>query len=296
MKSSNAEYGIIYHLSFPNGDYIGQTIQGEQKRWKGHLRDMRAGSPLPVHNAMRKYYNEDPTINKVKMIVIDKASSLEELNNLEKKYISKFNTFNANGKNPNGYNLTIGGDGCGGYLFTEEQKENCRKVQQKRKEEHPEIAVNHAIMMKQRAMKNPDIGIRHAAHLIQFYQDNPQKKEEMSILKKKQNEDNPEMSKRQSEIKLMRYEDNDADEIISKIRNKSIQQWDDPEKRQKIMDEKRKRFSKPFDVYKDGILIKEFDYVPDCAIELFNNPNGSNISAALKGRRKHVQGYTFVYK
>jgi hypothetical protein len=28
----NKVYGIIYHLSFPNGNYIGQTIQGINKR------------------------------------------------------------------------------------------------------------------------------------------------------------------------------------------------------------------------------------------------------------------------
>ena len=79
-------YGIIYGLFFPNGSYIGQTKQGINIRWKGHLRDTNAGSKLPVHNAIRKYYNIEQTKNNVQMIVIDEASSLEELNNLEKKY------------------------------------------------------------------------------------------------------------------------------------------------------------------------------------------------------------------
>lgn len=287
-------YGIIYGLFFPNGCYIGQTIQGEIIRWKEHLRDTNAGSTLPVHNAIRKHYNKDEKKNNVKRIIIDKAYSLEELNNLETKYIIEYNTFNGN--NPNGYNMTMGGDGCKGYKFTEEQKENCRKIQQKRKEEHPEIAINHSIFMKQRAIDNPNIGIQHSIIMKQLYNNNPSKKEDMSKLKKQQNKDNPEMAIVQSELKLMRYEDKDAVEIIEKIRNKSIQQWQDPEKKRKIMDEKRNRFSKPFNVYKDGILIGSFDYVPDCAFNLFGKKNDSNISAVLAGRKKLHKGYVFEYK
>ena len=287
-------YGIIYGLFFPNGGYIGQTIQGENIRWKEHLRDTNAGSTLPVHNAIRKHYNKDETQNNVKRIILDKAYSLEELNNLETKYIIEYDTFNGN--NPNGYNMTMGGDGCKGYKFTEEQKENCRKIQQKRKEEHPEIASNHSIFMKQRAIDNPNIGIQHSIIMKQVYINNPSKKEDMSKLKKQQNKDNPEMAIVQSELKLMRYQDKDAVEIIEKMRNKSIQQWQDPEKRKKILDEKRNRFSKPFNVYKDGILIGSFDYVPDCAFNLFGKKNDSNISAVLNGRKKLHKGYVFEYK
>lgn len=287
-------YGIIYGLFFPNGCYIGQTIQGEIIRWKEHLRDTNAGSTLPVHNAIRKHYNKDEKKNNVKRIIIDKAYSLEELNNLETKYIIEYNTFNGN--NPNGYNMTMGGDGCKRYKFTEEQKENCRKIQQKRKEEHPEIAINHSIFMKQRAIDNPNIGIQHSIIMKQLYNNNPSKKEDMSDIKKQQYKNNPEMAIRQSEIKLMKFEDKDAVEIIEKIRNKSIQQWQDPEKKRKIMDEKRNRFSKPFNVYKDGILIGSFDYVPDCAFNLFGKKNDSNISAVLAGRKKLHKGYVFEYK
>lgn len=287
-------YGIIYGLFFPNGCYIGQTIQGEIIRWKEHLRDANAGSTLPVHNAIRKHYNKDKTQNNVKRIILDKAYSLEELNNLETKYIIEYNTFNGN--NPNGYNMTMGGDGCKGYKFTEEQKENCRKIQQKRKEEHPEIAINHSIFMKQRASDNPNIGIRHSIIMKQLYNNNPSKKEDMSKLKKQQYKDNPEMAIQQQKLKEMLYQSKDAVEIIEKIRNKSIQQWQDPEKRKKLMDEKRNRLSKPFNVYKDGILIGSFDYVPDCAFNLFGTKKNCNISAVLKGRRKLCKGYVFEYK
>lgn len=289
-------YGIIYGLFFPNGCYIGQTIQGINNRWKEHLRHTKAGSTLPVHNAIRKYYDIDQTKNKVEMRIIDTAYSLEQLNNLEKKYIIEYNTFNDKRNNPNGCNMTLGGDGCKGYKFTEEQKENCKKIQQKRKEEHPEIAINHSKIMKQRAIDNPNIGIQKGIYLKQLYLDNPSKKEDMSSLKKQQYDDNPEMSRQQSELKLMRYEDKDAVELIANLSKKSIDQWQDPEKRKIIMDEKRNRFSKPFNVYKDGALIDTFDYVPDCALKFFGTKKDSNISAVLKGRKQSHKGYVFTYQ
>lgn len=295
IKMEGKVYGIIYRLSFPNGNYIGQTIQGINNRFKQHLKDTKKGSKLPVHNAIRKYYHEDKTQNKVNINIIDKAYSLEELNNLEIKYIIEYNTFNDNGNNQNGYNMTFGGDGCKNYKFTEEQKKNCRKIQQKRKEEHPEIYINHSKYMKQRIIDNPNIGIEHSIKMKQLYNNNPSKKEDMSKLKIKQYKDNPEMIKQQSELKLMHYEDKYAFELIENIRKKSIEQWNDKEKKKKIMDEKRNRFSKSFNVYKDKILINSFDYVPDCAFKMFGK-NDSNISAVLKGRKKSYQGYVFEYK
>jgi hypothetical protein len=291
----NKVYGEIYGLFFPNGSYIGQTIQGEKKRWNEHLRDTNACSNLPVHNAIRKYYDKDPTKNKVKRVILAQAYSLEELNILETKYIVEYNTFNDNGKNPNGYNMTMGGDGCKGYKFTKKQKENQKIIQQKRKEERPEIPINHSKFMKQRAIDNPNIGMQHSINMKQLYSNNPEKKKEMSTLKIRQNIDNPEMAKQQSELKLMRYEDKNAFELITILSEKSKQQWQDPEKRKKIMDEKRNRFSKSFNVYKDGILIDSFNYVPDCAFKMFGKKTDSKISAALNGKIQKHKGYVFKY-
>jgi hypothetical protein len=289
-------YGEIYCLTFPNGKYIGQTTQGFDVRWKEHLKHTKAGSTLPVHNAIRKYYNEDETNHKIKKRVIAIAYSLEELNMLEKKCIIEHNTFNDNGNNPTGYNLTAGGDGCKGYKFTDKQREECRQREYKKKYEHPEIAINHGIYMKQLHKDNPTIGINHGIQMKQLYMNEPNKKKEMSLLKIQQNKDNPEMARQQSELKKMFYEDKHAHECIEKLRNTSKLQWQDPEKKNKIMVEKRKRLSKPFNVFKDGILIDSFDYIPDCAAKLFGITNDSNLSAAVNGRRPHYKGYTFSYK
>jgi len=286
------EYGIIYLLSFPNGKYIGHTIQGIKIRFKEHLRDTRKGSNLPVHNAIRKY------TDLVNIEVIDKASSPEQLNELEKKYILEYNTFNDNGKNKNGYNLTIGGDGCKSYKFTDEQREICKKIQSERKILHPEIAKNHSKFMKERAIKRPEIGINHSRCMKELYLKYPEKKENMSKIKIKQYKDNPDMAIQQSELKLMFYQDTRANQTIDIIRENTKKQWNDPNQKKKIMDEKRKRFSKLFSVYKDGIYIRHYDYVPDCSNELFgiNSGDAGNISAVLKGKRKLCRGYFFKYK
>lgn len=230
----------------------------------------------------------------MKISIIDNAYSLEELNELEKKYIIEYNTFNNSGKNHNGYNMTLGGDGCKGYKFTDKQKEQCRKIQQKRKEEHPEIAIKLSISMKKYYSDNPGVAKEHGNYLKKYYSNNPNKKEEMSKLKIKQNNFNSDMARQQSELKLMFYEDKYAVETIINLSKKSIKQWQDPIKKKKIMDEKRSRFTKSFNVYKDDILIDSYDYVPDCAFKLFGK-NDSNISAVLKGRKKTYKGYVFIY-
>lgn len=59
----------------------------------------------------------------------------------------------------------------------------------------------------------------------------------------------------------------------------------------------RNKHKKEFCVYKDGVLIDTFDYVPDCAEKIFNNKNdGSNINKVLKGERVQHKGYVFKYR
>jgi hypothetical protein len=288
-------YGNIYRLSFPNGNYIGQTIQGINVRWKEHLRDTKSGSNLPVHNAIRKYYSKNPEENKVNLELIANAYSFEELNELEVKYILEFNSFKCN--NPEGgYNLTFGGEGVKGHSWTEEQRENFKIVQQKRKEDRPDIAINHSKIMKQRFKDNPELKNEHSLKMKKIYDVSPEKKENMSKIKRQQNKDNPEMAKQQSELKLMRYEDKDASLYKENLSRKSSQQWSDPDYRNKQMEYYRYKYKKEFKVYKDSNLIGSFDYVPDCAEAIFGKKSdGGNINKVLRGERKNHKGYEFKY-
>jgi hypothetical protein len=279
-------YGVIYWFVFPNGIYIGKTTQGLKVRFKEHLKHMRAGSTYPVHNAMRKYPDVEPK-------VIDIAHSEEELRMLEIKYIAEHNSYK--GKNPEGgYNLTIGGEGQSGNTWSEERKEEWCLVQQQRNKDRPDIAANHSTFMKKLHADEPERGRKHGEKLKDKYDKDPELRSAMSTIKKKQNEENPEMKKQQSELKLMMYED--KPEMKENARKKSLDQWNNPESKQKLLDSHRKKGTKEFNVSKDGIHIHTFDYVPDCALEMFGKKSdGANINKVLKGERPAHKGYVFKY-
>jgi hypothetical protein len=279
-------YGEIYLFQFPNGKYVGKTTQGLKVRFKQHLKDMRGGSTYPVHNAMRKYPDVEPE-------VIDIAYSEEELRMLEIKYIEEHNSYK--GTNPEGgYNLTTGGEGQSGNTWSEERKEDWSLFQQQRHVDRPDIAANHSICMKNLHTDDPERGKKHGEKLKDMYDKDPELRNKMSTIKKKQNEENPEMKKQQSELKLMMYED--KPEMKENARKKSLDQWNNPESKQKLLDAHRKKGTKEFNVSKDGIHIHTFDYVPDCALEMFGKKSdGANINKVLKGERPAHKGYVFKY-
>ena len=121
-------YGYIYCISniHNNKKYVGQIVA-----WKGknrlleHYRQAHYGY-YPItkfRNALRKYSLEDFHAK-----TIDLAYSQEELNEKEKYWIKKYDSFN------NGYNSTLGGDGgCAGYKHTEEAKKKIAENNRKRK-------------------------------------------------------------------------------------------------------------------------------------------------------------------
>jgi len=70
------------------------------------------GSGVYITNAIKKHGKEN-----FEKEVIDVAESMQELNKKEKYWIKFYNC-----KFPNGYNLTGGGDGVSGYIWTEDDK------------------------------------------------------------------------------------------------------------------------------------------------------------------------------
>lgn len=87
---------VIYKITNlkNNKIYIGQTRTSFKRRLSQHRK-----SDSLVGRALRKY--EDSSFS---FEIIDKASSIEELNNKEIMYIQQFNSLS-----PNGYNLDSGG-------------------------------------------------------------------------------------------------------------------------------------------------------------------------------------------
>lgn len=96
--------------------YIGQTIQDPNQRRLEHIADSRYTSKeYHFHNALRKYGIDAFTFE-----VIDTASSIEELNLLEEKYVNQYDSIK------NGFNIRQAG---GNKLHSEESKERMRKAQ-----------------------------------------------------------------------------------------------------------------------------------------------------------------------
>ena len=112
-------YGLIYAIYFPNNKlYIGQTIRDIYKRIEEHK--LKSKNPtLLVHKAINKYGFEN-----IKYEVVDYAYSFEELNELEKYYINKFESYFETNK---GYNMTLGGEGNHPRLNSIEQFFNQMK-------------------------------------------------------------------------------------------------------------------------------------------------------------------------
>lgn len=82
-----------------NKVYVGQSCQPNKRRWQ-HLSNRKEDDCL-FHRALVAHGKENFIWE-----IVDKADSLKEASELEKKYIRKFNSFK-----PNGYNMTKGGDG-----------------------------------------------------------------------------------------------------------------------------------------------------------------------------------------
>jgi predicted GIY-YIG superfamily endonuclease len=119
-------YGFIYKIQFPNGKYyIGLTTTSLEKRQREHKSYAKNGDTKVLYNALRKYNMVDT----FELIEIDKAVTLEELCEKEILYIQEYNSYYMNG---NGYNMTLGGEGSNGYVYTEEDRQIISEAQKKR--------------------------------------------------------------------------------------------------------------------------------------------------------------------
>jgi group I intron endonuclease len=99
---------VIYCITnkINNKVYIGKTMSKPQYRWNRHIKDATSmKSHAYFHNALRKY-----GVDNFIFEIIDSALSKEDLNELEKYYISLADSRNSK----YGYNLHRGGElgGC----------------------------------------------------------------------------------------------------------------------------------------------------------------------------------------
>ena len=112
--------GRIYCITcLVNGKmYIGQTVQLLDNRWRRHVLSTQRGSDHKFHRAIRKYGEENFTVEEVMTVSAPTKEILKKkLDYVEMRLIKRFNT------KIDGYNSTDGVDGgLLGYVFSEETK------------------------------------------------------------------------------------------------------------------------------------------------------------------------------
>ena len=151
-------FGIYSITNVVTGDmYIGQTIQDFEKRWKSHISALNRGNHDNeyLQRSWNKY-GEDA----FKFKAIHYCDELDILNDLEKYYIKKYDTYN------NGFNMTEGGD----YFLNEipeeirkKRLENLKKVNRERSDytEHQIAKVKEMLSV----LENNPISIKKISKL-----------------------------------------------------------------------------------------------------------------------------------
>ena len=200
--------GSIYKIQFPNGKhYIGLTTTSLKQRTKEH-KSCAKNDERVLYKALRKYN----MIDTFEIIEIDTANTLEELCEKEILYIQEYNSYYMN---ENGYNMTYGGEGVIGYVFTEEDRQRISEAQKKRfenpeeKEKQSKVLKEYyennpeAIKINSEAQKkrfeNPEAIQKQSEALKEYYKNNPEARQQMSEKMKKYYEENPEAIQKNSE-------------------------------------------------------------------------------------------------
>jgi hypothetical protein len=246
--------GSIYKIEFPNEKhYIGITTTTLEQRKKEHKKCAKSGDTNCIlYNALRRHN----TVDTFELIEIDTADTKEELCKKEIDYIQKYNSYYMNGC---GYNMTLGGEGTNGYVFTEDDKKKMSEAQIK-------------------------------------YSKTPGAREKYSESQKKRFE-TPGAREKHGELKKI-YIRNHPEEI-QKMRERMIQyNKEHPDRIKQILDKKgqNKPFDV---LKIDGTFIKTFTYQFDAVNYLrkeYNITSTIKISEVLLGQRKSSAGFVFKYK
>ena len=194
-------FGYIYKIQFPNGkNYIGLTTTSLEQRTKEHKRSAERGDLKLIYKALRKY----EMIDSFELIEIDTATTLEELREKEIGYILEYKSHYIDG---NGYNMTYGGEGTNGYVFTED--DNKKNSDRKKKYyENPEAIQKNREAIKKYYEDNPIARQKMSEIKNKYYQDNPEARQKVSDASKKYYAENPEARQKVGETSKKYYAEN----------------------------------------------------------------------------------------
>jgi len=223
--------GSIYKIEFPNGKhYIGLTTTSLEQRRKEHKRCAKNGDSRCLYNALRKY----DMVDTFELVEIDTSDTLEELCEKEIGYIIEYNSYYIN---ENGYNMTSGGDGTTGYVFTEEDKEQISESLKK-------------------YFENSEARQKQSESLKKYFEENPEAGKERGEKIKKRLEENPEERQKMSEAQKKRFENPEARQKISEAVKQNLEE--NPELRKKISESQKKRFENPEVRLKHSAIKKKY--------------------------------------
>lgn len=243
--------GCLYKLTSPSGkSYIGITNKTFEKRWLKHIEQAKQNREGALYNAIRKYGHENFTKE-----ILKESEIWTDLCKLEQEKIKEMNTMY-----PNGYNLTIGGEGVQGRFVSEEsrirmslaQKKRFQNPEQRQKmSEYAKIAGQKISLKYQKIREEKAIEkIKYRASIeykekrsnaIKLAMSNPETKKKMSLAAKKRASD-PEWKRKISESKVGKKTRPCSEERKRKISEARKREWADPvlrEKRLKILEEAR---------------------------------------------------------
>ena len=133
---------LIYKLknNLNGKEYIGQTTRDLSRRLTQH-KSLKSNKCPYLKNAISKYGFEVFSVE-----ILDKAESVEKLNELEIFYISKHNTLH-----PNGYNLKSGGEN-GGKWSDESRKRASDSAKGRKHSEETKLKISNLISGKNHPM------------------------------------------------------------------------------------------------------------------------------------------------
>ena len=292
-------YGIIYKITnLVNGKiYIGQTIQKIENRFQAHVQQAYSKNKPKyyLHNAILKYGEDNFIIEQ-----IDKAETVEELNQLEIMYIKFYKT-----NNPHyGYNMTKGGES--GYT-----REVCQlDLDGKLIKIFPSLSqAKDAVNLKNpTSIINCCINKYNTAAGYQWcYKEDLKDRINKPALKKRQTnvlvdqyDLNNNYIKTWNSIKEAEETLNIAHSHISAVcrgkRNTAgnfIWKYHNKDQLNKEREHISKRKVSQYDL--NGQYIKTFDSIEEAA-KTINQKKGGHISDVCKGKRKTCGGYIWKYE
>jgi len=115
----------IYKIVSPSGKvYIGKT--SNLKLRVDYYRRLKCKKQPLIYHSLLKYGFSGHSFD----VIYEGEHTLDEINEIEINLIKKYDSFYGN--NENGMNLTLGGDGGFGVIYSEERKQKIRDANKKR--------------------------------------------------------------------------------------------------------------------------------------------------------------------